>query len=200
MLELDHVFCIVCDPAEAVRRLEDDGWMLDEGQAHRGQGTRNRRLIWPELFFELVWVIDVGEARANPLRLDRRADWVTTGASPFGVGFRGRISSAESGEYWLYDALGPRIWVHRDNERFPERPLVFVLEVTADGTKRRRAGVHRRQPGDLREIHIQGPSAPSLPAFAGPPIVHLPGPHRLELVIGDEARARPVCETLNIVW
>ena len=56
VLELDHVFWMVADPAEAVRRLEDDGWVLDTGQAHGGQGTRNRRLAWREQFFELLWV------------------------------------------------------------------------------------------------------------------------------------------------
>ena len=82
MLELDHVFCIVGDPGTAARRLEDDGWALDAGQAHRGQGTRNRRLVWPGLFFELMWVTDMGEARSNPLRLDRRVDTDYDGCQP----------------------------------------------------------------------------------------------------------------------
>ncbi len=206
MLELDHVFCIVTDPDTAARRLEEDGWVLDAGQAHRGQGTRNRRLVWPGQFLELVWMTDRGEARSNALRLDRRADWVTTGSSPFGLGFRGRISPAEREAFWLYDALGPHIWIHRDNERVPERPLVFVLELTGDEMKQRRqraamsVGVSHRQPGQLREIHVHGPSAPSLPSLAGPPIVYLRGPHQLELVIGDEGRTRPVSDLLAMVW
>jgi hypothetical protein len=69
------------------------------------------------------------ETRVNPLRLDRRAEWNVTGASPFGLGFRGRLDAADRDDYSLYDAVGPRIWIHRDNERFPERPLVFVLEI-----------------------------------------------------------------------
>ena len=95
----------------AVKRLERAGWMLNAGQAHRGQGTRNRRVLWPEQYFELLWVIDAAEARANPLRLDRRADWSATGASPVGLALRGRVESASADEFWLYDALGPRIWI-----------------------------------------------------------------------------------------
>jgi hypothetical protein len=206
VLELDHVFCMVADPGPAVRRLEGDGWVLDAGQAHRGQGTRNRRLVWAEQFFELVWVTDVGEARSNPLRLDRRAGWATTGASPLGLGFRGQISPAESDQFWLYDALGPRIWVHRDNERFPDRPLVFVLELSVEEMtdRRRRAGRSAagadRQPGELREIRVHGPSAPSLPPFAGPPVSHLVGPHLLELVVGDDGRTRPVTDVFGMIW
>jgi hypothetical protein len=204
VLELDHVFCMVTDPGQAARRLEDDGWVLDAGQTHRGQGTRNRRLVWPEQFFELLWVIDAAEARSNPLGLDRRADWATTGASPFGLAFRGQLDPAHSEEFWLYDNLGPRIWIHRDNERVPQRPLVFVLEATDEEIERRRPrtwmsepAAHRR-PGELREVRVRGPSAPLLPPFAGPSIVCEQGPHLLELVVGDEGLGRPVSDVLVI--
>jgi hypothetical protein len=160
---------------EAARRLEDDGWVLDAGQAHRGQGTRNRRLAWPDQFFELLWVTDAAEARANPLRLDRRADWTTTGASPFGLVFRGPVDPVDGDDFWLYDLLGPRIWIHRDNERCPERPLVLVLETAEEEVEQRRprvgmsGSVAHHRPGELREVRVRGPSAPSLPPFAGPP-------------------------------
>jgi Glyoxalase-like domain len=206
LLELDHVFCMVSDPGQLAGRLEEDGWILDDGRRHRGQGTRNRRLVWAEQFLELLWVIDAAEATANPLRLDRRSDWGTTGASPFGLGFRGQIDPADSSEFWLYDALGPRIWIHRDNERFPERPLIFVLETGADEMKQRRprgrisGAVAPRQPGDLCEVRVHGPSAPSLPPFVGPPIAYVPGPHLLELVLGDQDRSQPVSDAFAFVW
>jgi glyoxalase-like protein len=162
LLELDHVFCMVTDPDGAARRLEADGWVLDAGQAHRGQGTRNRRLAWPEQFFELLWVTDTAEASANPLRLDRRADRANMGASPFGLAFRGQIHSTDSDQFWLYDALGPRIWIHRDNERCPARPLVLVLETAEEQKKQRRASMSEaaahRHPGELREARVHGPS------------------------------------------
>jgi hypothetical protein len=204
VLELDHCFCMVSDPREAARRLEDDGWVLDAGQAHRGQGTRNRRLLWPEQFFELLWVTDAAEARANPLALDRRADWASTGASPVGLAFRGTIDQALSDEFWLYDALGPRIWIHRDNEHHPQRPLVFVLETAEEEMEQRRPRtrmsepVAHRNPGQLVEIRVSGPSPPSVLPFAGPPIVHEPGPHGLELVVDSEGSARPVSTGLVI--
>jgi hypothetical protein len=176
VLELDHVFCLVPDPRQAARRLEDDGWVLDAGQAHRGQGTRNRRLAWPEQFFELLWVSDPTEARANVVRLDRRADWTTTGASPFGLGFRGQIEPARSDEFWLYDALGPRLWIHRDNERFPERPLVFVVESGDEEMERHRPrtrmpeAVAHRRPGELREVHVRRTVRAIATPFSGPPL------------------------------
>jgi hypothetical protein len=201
VLELDHVFCLVTDPGRAAIRLEDDGWVLDAGQAHPGQGTRNRRLAWPGLFFELLWVTARAEARANPLRLDRRADWATTGASPVGLAFRGRLDPPERGEFWLYDALGFAILIHHDNERAPERPLVLVLETDDQGMERRRrrstATTHSR-PGTLREIRVHSPSPPSLPPYAGPPITHVPGPHRLELVTAPNGSPRQITDALII--
>ena len=196
---------MVSDPDQVARRLEADGWVLDAGQAHRGQGTRNRRLLWPEQFFELLWVIDPAQTRANPLRLDRRADWTTTGASPFGLAFRGRIEPAHSEAFWLYDALGSRIWIHGDNERFPERPLVFVLEADEEQLQQRRtarasmaeAFEHRRA-SKLREVRVRVPSAPSLLPFTGPPVVYARGPHLLELVVEYHAPVRSVSDGLAI--
>jgi hypothetical protein len=177
-IELDHLFCMVEEPKRAARRLEEAGWALDEGRAHAGQGTRNRRLRWPELFFELLWVSDLAEAEANPVRLDRRAAWRTTGASPLGIAFRGMLAPADAERFWPYDLLGPRIWIHRDNETAPERPLVFVVEV-----ERRMASAEQvEQPGLLHAVRLHGPSQPWLPAFAGPPVSFGRGAHRLELV------------------
>ena len=136
---------------------------------------------------------------AGPSRL-----WASTGASPVGLAFRGRIDPALSDEFWLYDALGPRIWIHRDNERHPERPLVFVLETAEDEMEQRRprtrmsgAAAHCH-PGHLVEIRLTGPSPPPLQPFAGPPIVHEEGPHGLELVVEVAGSARPVSAGLVI--
>src|SRR3954447_263608 len=90
MLELDHAFFLVDDLAGAAGRLEADGWVLDAGRRHAGQGTRNRRLRWRERVFELLWMHDEAQARATALRLDRRAHWRDTGrarsASPSAAG------------------------------------------------------------------------------------------------------------------
>jgi len=189
VLALDHVFCFVAAPGPAARRLEAAGWTLDAGQAHRGQGTRNRRLIWPGVFFELLWVEDIEEARANPLRLDLRAAWASTGASPVGIAFRGRLEPAAREAYWPYEALGPRIWIPR--AEVPERPLAFVIEADEEVMAMRRRAQASVQPGLLEEVRVGAPAAPVLPPHSGPPVVHVPGPHRLELVAGAELEIAP---------
>ena len=191
-LELDHVFCLVAEPARAAQLLKDDGWVLDAGQIHAGQGTRNRRVDLGDQFFELLWVCDATEARVNPLRLDRRADWAATGASPIGLGFRGRIDPALADEFWLYHAVGVDIWIHRDDERHPERPLIFVL----DAEQRRPSADPEGR--TLREVRVQSPSPPSLPDFAGPAIAWTEGPHGLDLVVGDEGSPLRVDDYVTI--
>lgn len=203
MLELDHIFCMVSDLERAADRLERDGWALDAGSEHRGQGTRNRRLVWTEQYLELLHVANPVEARANPLRLDRRADWSSAGASPFGFGLRGQLPDAFRHHFWLYEDLGLPIWVHHDNERAPERPLVFVLETAQADLERRRSRsrgpeqVERAPSATLREVRVHGPSPASVPSFVGPPITSAPGPHHLELVVG-RGPARAVTQILSI--
>ena len=131
MLELDHVLCMVTAEDPWAVQLDAAGWELDAGTAHPGQGTRNRRLIWAEQYLELAWIENAADAGSNPLRLDRRADWRATGGSPFGIGLRGRPSPEDERAFWLYRDLGFPLWVHRDNEDHPERPLVFVLDLPA---------------------------------------------------------------------
>ena len=187
-LELDHVFCMVGNLDEVASRVEDAGWMLDSGSVHSGQGTRNRRLVWPERYLELVGITDRREASANRMRMDRRADWTSTGASPFGFGLRGELAAADRSDYWLYDDLGIRIWVHRDNEQAPERPLVFVLEMNEAHLVERRARLRGADRGGLRgsldAIHVQANAPARLPICAGPPVTQSRGAPQLELVAG----------------
>lgn len=118
-LSFDHVLCIVDDLDLAATRITEAGWKLDHGAVHAGQGTHNRRLVGPTHYLELLHVNDHVEAARNRLRLDRRANWRTTGASPFGIGLRGQIPTQCRADFWLYDELGVRIRVHHDNEHAP---------------------------------------------------------------------------------
>jgi hypothetical protein len=131
VLEIDHLFCFVDPSADWAARLSDAGWVLDEGVEHVGQGTRNRRLRLPDHYLEFIWLSSRTDAAKSPVRLDRRADWRTTGACPFGIGLRGQLDEELRSEFWAYHppyAPGARIWIHRSNEMDPGAPLVFVME------------------------------------------------------------------------
>lgn len=194
MLELDHVFCMVDAHDDWAHRLESSGWLSREGTAHPGQGTRNRRLPLGDQYLELVWVQDRGAAEHNRLALHRRADWSDTGASPFGFGFRGHLDEAQRRQFWLYDSLGFPIWIHHTNDTDPERPLVFVLELTDHDLNLRR----RWSPRRLTTVRHTGPAPAALPPFVGPPIEFTPGPHHVELVTGS-GQLTVVTELLSLL-
>jgi hypothetical protein len=192
-LVLDHVFCMVPPEGNWGARLTAAGWILDDGTRHAGQGTRNRRLVLAEHYLELVWVEDVGEARAGRLRLDRRADWRRTGASPFGLGLRGTPPEVDREHYRLHEDLGFPMWVHRNDEREPERPLVVVLDLPAG----RRPATTPVNAGSLTALRHTGPAPMRGPHWTGPAYTWTAGPHRLELEV-DSGESVEAADLLSL--
>lgn len=64
------------------------------------------------------------------MRLDKRANWRSTGTSPFGISLRGKILEKEIDQFWTYQ---PPYWpngvifIHKLNEKDPTQPLIFVI-------------------------------------------------------------------------
>jgi hypothetical protein len=174
-LQLDHIFCMVEPDEPWVQLLERAGWLLDRGSRHPGQGTSNRRVCWAEQYLELLWVHDVTEARTNALRLDRRAAWRETGASPFGVCLRGSPQASTLAVFRAYDELGFRLWIHCDNWDRPERPMLFIHPATPaevaelQPQHRMQATVHRDR--HLAGVRLIGPEPVRLPEHSDP-VVH----------------------------
>lgn len=187
MLALDHAYCFVDPAGDWAARVAARGLQLDDGTEHTGQGTRNRRLRFDDHFFEFVWLSARGDAETNPLRLDRRADWRTTGACPFGICLRGDLGDRAG--FWRYDppyAPGFTIWIHHTDEA---QPMVFAFDARELARFRPPAGAPARRqhlnPGAIREIRLQLPlAAPALLDHVTPPITSRLGPPRLEIVLG----------------
>lgn len=200
-LEIDHIFWFVEPDADWVAPVSDAGWALDEGVEHVGQGTRNRRLWLPEHYLEFIWLSSRTDAANNPLRLDRRADWRTTGACPFGIGLRGQLDEGLRSEFWAYHppyARGACIWIHRSNEMEPAAPLVFVMEAPAEAIPRSlprhrladkpQLFAHARS-GTIGQINLQTATPPqALLVTVTPRVAWSIGSHpHLEVVLGDSS-------------
>ncbi|HET9516218.1 MAG TPA: VOC family protein [Actinoplanes sp.] len=203
-LELDHLVCLVDDLDAPSRTLQRAGWVLDSGTIHIGQGTRNRRLAWPEHHLELLCVTDEDEAGTSPLRFDRRARWRSTGASPFGVGLRGTLTPAEQDDFWLYEEAGARIWIHHDNERAPHRPMLFVIAAQGAAMTRRRPGsgpaaLPAHRPGGLlTQVLLSGTEPAPLPPYTGPPIIQRVGVAHLDLIVDTGQQPLPITPILTL--
>jgi hypothetical protein len=212
-LELDHVFCFAVPDEGWLERARGAGFVLDDGIEHQGQGTRNRRLWFDEQYLELVWISSRDDAVRNPLRLDRRADWRTTGACPFGIGLRGLMTDEQRAEFWEYRppyAPAARMLIHRSNEDAPEQPFVFANEAPPEVVQRylprnRLAGTpellaHAR-PAAVREVRLElASAAPSLLEVVTPPVRWKIGPRpRMEVVIGDGPGVLDLTDLLSLV-
>jgi glyoxalase-like protein len=200
-LAIDHIFCFVDPGADWAVRASNAGWVLDEGVEHAGQGTRNRCLWLPELYLEFIWLSSRADAENNPVRLDRRADWRTTGACPFGIGLRGQLDEDLRSEFWAYRPPYARdvcIWVHRSNEIELGAPLVFVIEMPTEVVERSPPRIRlanrshllaHAQAASVQRVILQT-SAPlqALVERVTPRVIgRLGSPQFLQLVLGDSS-------------
>ncbi len=162
---LDHLFCF-CDPAltKETKNAKSAGFTLHPGNRHPGQGTANRAIIFNENYLEFIFMDSPGDAKKNPLRLDKRANWHNTGASPFGLCLRGTISEKDSTEFWTYrppywpDGI---IFIHKSNEDDPEQPLIFVIPSSTRPIDKPNISpshlMHKTQSEAIRTVEILGP-------------------------------------------
>ncbi|MCE3550976.1 VOC family protein [Pseudonocardia sp. RS11V-5] len=83
MLELDHLIAFLPGPPDP-----PDGLLLDAGTRHVGQGTRNRRIVFPRHYVELLWIDEPEAERASGPGFAARC---ARTAYPFGIVLRGTV-------------------------------------------------------------------------------------------------------------
>jgi hypothetical protein len=84
--ELDHFFILTSPGAPEAESLLRLGLLEGPSNAHRGQGTANRRFFFADAMLELLYVDNPAEAMHGSGRRLRLAErWSGEGASPFGL-------------------------------------------------------------------------------------------------------------------
>jgi Glyoxalase-like domain len=152
--ELDHVIVFLRGPHEvdAVRSLFD-GLVLDEGVQHVGQGTRNRRIVFPDSYVELLWVDEPAAARRSGLRFTERC---AGEACPYGVVLRGRLPERRGFVEYAVPA-GPVLLVADD----PRMPFLAVNEDPAAlRPSRRFAGPLLNRAHEIERVEIAALAVP----------------------------------------
>lgn len=76
------------------------GFIESQGNTHQGQGTKNRKFIFENLFLELIWLHHPHEAQSPTTQPTQLYERMTQSACPFGVGFR--IKKQVYFPYWTY--------------------------------------------------------------------------------------------------
>jgi hypothetical protein len=89
--ELDHLFVAARPQAPEMEALLDLGLAEGTRNRHPGQGTANRRVFFPNVMLELLWLTDLEEAQSDAIRhtyLAERCDPTRADVCPFGVCLR----------------------------------------------------------------------------------------------------------------
>jgi hypothetical protein len=122
VLELDHLIVFLDGPdrCDGLDGSAAAGLVLDPGSRHLGQGTANRRIVFPDSYVELLWIDSPAEARASGLRFEERCGGR---AHPFGVVLRGRAPELPGSTTYAVPA-GPVLRVLDD----PAAPFLAVNE------------------------------------------------------------------------
>lgn len=108
-LERDHLFVWVAPGAPEAEKLSELGLFTD-GKIHKhaGQGTASKVFLFENAYLELIWVdepdVARGKAKDMNTNLVERANWRSTGASPFGIGLHyqneGDLAPFPAKKYW----------------------------------------------------------------------------------------------------
>lgn len=163
---LDHIFCF-CEPTltDEVEAINKIGLTLHPGNRHPGQGTANRAVMFEENYLEFIFLDSLSDAKSNPLKLHKRADWRYTGSSPFGICLRGEISKSEINQFWEYN---PPYWpsgvifIHKSNEDTPEQPLIFVIPSSSRPADKPNINIvhltHETASQAIQKVEIVGPN------------------------------------------
>jgi Glyoxalase-like domain len=199
-LELDHVMVFVPDP-DAIEPGWFPGCTLEPGQRHTGQGTRNRRVVFPRTYIELVWIDDSDAHERTGLRFGPRCAR-EAGACPFGVVLRGAVPEPDRTRFagYVVPAGGPSLLLLRAALDRPELPFVAVGE-TAYGAVPTRWPSDRFDPAFLH--HPSGASGiqratirsrvlPDLGSLRPRDVTFVPGEPGLRLEIDGITEPWPV--------
>lgn len=166
-IDLCHVFVFVPDHAAAEQAMADLNLTPSFERRHPGQGTANLCACFDNAYLELLWPVDEAELISAPVvrtRLAERAHWRETGASPFGIGLRGKLPFPSWDYRPPYLPEDTTIPVALSSED-PRQPFVFRSpgDARPDAWTDGRAGT-RQQAAGLREIvglRLELPVAPA---------------------------------------
>jgi hypothetical protein len=203
---LDHVLVFVEDAAPPVAALESAGFRVLPREEHTGQGTANRSALFADSYLELAFLTSRKEAGPSPLRLEERADWRSTGASPFGFGLRADVTPLDKqslrpyvAPYW--NPAWPPLWFFPACLDDPTLPLLFVQEPWArrslEDMRPERWNPHyaeflRHGCGATRitGVEVESPHPPTAPPWRAMPRVSLrQGPREALTLTVDAPRA-----------
>lgn len=133
MLVLDHLFLCVPPARGYLTRLRAAGFRSEFSREHTGQGTANDLVLFPGNYLELLYMTDRVEAERALVRLHRRCEHTSSGASPFGIALRGQRHELVGVSWTPYRLEGMATALHIVTETLEDDrlPMVFCFDSDA---------------------------------------------------------------------
>ncbi|MCE0765470.1 VOC family protein [Pseudonocardia kujensis] len=158
MLELDHLIAFLPGPPDP-----PDGLLLDAGTRHVGQGTRNRRVVFPRHYVELLWIDEPEAERASGLGFAQRC---ARTAYPFGIVLRGTVPEGPFRRYTVPD--GPTLAVHEGDPGMPFLAVAELSDAQLAGLSHPATPPHPNGAGGIVAARMTGavPPGPVLPGLS----------------------------------
>ncbi|MGK7396371.1 MAG: hypothetical protein ACNS62_17470 [Candidatus Cyclobacteriaceae bacterium M3_2C_046] len=91
MIELDHIIIFSTKQGLEADELVNYGLCEGSSRIHPGQGTRNRKFYFKNLYLEILWMHDeekIKNPAVAPTQLWQRVNHKSFGLSPFGLGLK----------------------------------------------------------------------------------------------------------------
>jgi hypothetical protein len=123
---LNHYFTLVDKSFPQKEDLLKQGFKLTGPSSHKGQGTSAEFVLFPENYFEYLWIDDVDASKNNLLKLYRRNQ---QDACKYGLCFAGALPDEYCGDFILYTppySPNSKILVLEESIEDLSMPLIFM--------------------------------------------------------------------------
>lgn len=173
--DIDHVFIYIeKDETRLLQKLRSSGFVVEVSRDHGDQGTKNFLLYFQNLYVEFIWAESIHKVKNLPFKSIERARHRESGASPFGIAFRGdgHYLKQIKEEFAVYDppySPGNLIYLSRSNENMFS-PFWFIMESNGKNSQEFKPAnsvepkllSHSNGAQSVRMIEVSGPNYGSL--------------------------------------
>ena len=129
---LNHYFTLVDKSFPEKQNLLNQGFKLHGPQSHKGQGTSAEFVLFPQNYFEYIWIDDLEASKKNLLKLHRRYQ---KGACRYGLCFAGALPEKLKKDFILYRppfSPNTKLMVLKESIDDLSMPLIFMSANSSD--------------------------------------------------------------------
>ncbi len=136
-MEIDHILIFTQYGAPEAEVLKNFGFIEGQGNTHIGQGTKNRRFFFGNMFLELIWLENGKEAQSPVTQPTLLYERFTQKSCPFGICFRPSNTHTLNFETWNYKPayLPEHLTIQLAKNNSLQEPMWFYASFLSASTR-----------------------------------------------------------------